>query len=105
MPKAQGKKAKIIADAIAYAFRKEMVSKARIQRFNQLLKAYREAPEIFKIRKYLAVLEECLTDIRKYVIGVSSWESEIDILNLEDKIAPSLLGIELEEQEEGEQEK
>lgn len=68
---AKSQKYKIIADAEAYRNRKEKLPKHEIAEFRAQLKNYRIAPEVFKMRAYLDVLEALAKrkDIPVYIVA------------------------------------
>jgi regulator of protease activity HflC (stomatin/prohibitin superfamily) len=91
--KAQGDIFKILRDAQSYAFEKATLAKAAAERFAGQLKAYRAAPQIYVREQRLAVLEEALQGIRKYVVVSDPSNSVVVIVNLEDKLTPDLYDI------------
>ena len=90
---AQGEVFRILRDAQSYAFEKATLAKATAERFVGQLKAYRAAPQIYIREQRLAVLEEALRGIRKYVVVSDVNNSEVVIVNLEDKLTPDLYDI------------
>jgi hypothetical protein len=52
--------------------------------------AYHAAEEIYKREQLLAVLEECLQNIRKYVVVADANDSQVYIVDLQEKLTPSL---------------
>jgi regulator of protease activity HflC (stomatin/prohibitin superfamily) len=87
---AKGEVFKILGSAEAYAFQKAVTAEATGKRFKSQVKAYRASPNIYKRFHQLSVLEEILPDIRKYVIVAGDEETQIYIINLEEKLAPSI---------------
>jgi hypothetical protein len=81
---------KTLRQSQTYAFEKAAVAKATADRFVDQLKAYRAAPRIYLKEQRLAALEEALANARKYVVAAEEGESQVFILDLKDKLAPSL---------------
>jgi regulator of protease activity HflC (stomatin/prohibitin superfamily) len=70
--------------AQSYAFEKIA------RRFASQVKAYHAAEEIYKREQLLTVLEEGLQNIRKYVVVADANDSQVYIVDLQEKLAPSL---------------
>ena len=79
--------------AKSYAFDKATLARATGRRFGNQLKAFRAAPEIYKHEQRLAMLEESLEKIRKYVIVADPNDAQIFIFDFEEKLIPSLYDI------------
>ncbi len=90
---AKGEIFRILSEAQSYAYAKAALARATGERFAGQLQAYRAAPEIYQCEQRLAVLEEALKDIRKYVVAADPNDREVVIVNLEDKLTPSLYDI------------
>jgi len=82
-----------LREAQAYAYEKSTLAKAAGERFSQQLQAYRASPRIYKHELKMNMLEETLEKIRKYVI-ISDGDSEVTIIDLQEKLTPSLYDIE-----------
>ncbi len=91
--KAKGDIFRILRDSQSYAFEKATLARAEADRFAGRLKAYRAAPRIYMREQRLAVLEEILPGLRKYVVVSDPNNSEVVIMNLEDKLTPDLYDI------------
>jgi len=76
--------------AQSYAFEKAILARATGQRFASQLKAYRAAEEIYKQEQRLAVLEEALENIRKYVVVADRNDTQVFIFDAKEKLTPSL---------------
>ena len=76
--------------AQSYAFEKATLARATGQRFDSQLKAYRAAKEIYKQEQRLAVLEEALENIRKYVVVADQNDTQVFIFDAQEKLTPSL---------------
>jgi len=74
----------------SYAFEKATLAQATGQRFASQLKAYRAAKEIYKREQRLAVLEEALENIRKYVVVADQNDTQVFIIDVQEKLTPSL---------------
>jgi regulator of protease activity HflC (stomatin/prohibitin superfamily) len=74
----------------SYAFEKATLAYATGQRFTDQLKAYRAAEVIYKRQQKLAVLEEALEGIRKFVVAADTDDTQVFIVDLQEKLTPSL---------------
>jgi len=74
----------------SYAFEKATLAYATGQRFADQLKAYRAAEEIYKRQQKLAVFEEALDRIRKIVVAADTDDTQVFIVDLQEKLTPSL---------------
>jgi len=81
---------KTLRESQSYAFQKEVLAKATGDRFTEQLKAYKAAPEIYLQEQRLSMLEETLDDIRKYVVVADQNDTQITIIDLQEKLAPSI---------------
>jgi membrane protease subunit HflK len=91
---AGGEMFKTLAEAHSYAYGRVSAAKAAGQRFAGQLEAYAASPMIYKKQYRLDMLIDALKDVRKYVIVAEEDDTEIYIINLEEKLAPGLYGIE-----------
>jgi modulator of FtsH protease HflK len=82
-----------LREAQSYGFEKIMLARATGERFDSQVKAYRAAPEIYKREQRLIALEETLRPIRKYVIVADPNDAETFIVDLKEKLTPSLYDI------------
>lgn len=96
---AEGDASTILAEADSYTYDRTQVSQAEAERFLQQQQAYLASPELFPLRSLLTVLEEEAAVLRKYIVAVKGGR-EVIILNLEEKLRPDLLDIDLERKEE-----
>ena len=87
---AKGTIFKTLRESQSYAFKKEVLARATGDRFFDQLKAYRAAPEIYLQEQRLSMLEETLDDIRKYVVVADQNDTQITIIDLQEKLAPSI---------------
>ena len=93
---ASGDIAKLLSDASGYAFEKAALAKAAGNRFQSQVKAFEASPEIYTQLLRLEMLEESLQGVRKYIVLTEDDDTEIYILDLQEKQAPSLYDLELE---------
>ena len=81
---------KTLRESQRYAFEKETLAKGTGQRFAGQLKAYRAAPEIYVHEQRLAMLEEALDGVRKYVVVADQNDTQVTIIDLQENPAPSI---------------
>ncbi len=81
---------KTLRQAQSYAFEKATLAQATGRRFDDQLKAYNAAKEIYKRQQRLAVFEEALENIRKYVVVGDPNDYQIFEIDLQEKLTPSL---------------
>ncbi len=77
-------------------FERAVLAKATGTRFAGQLKAYRAAPEIFLRQHRLAMLEETLPGVRKYVVLGEDEDTEVYIIDLQKSDEGSLYDLNLE---------
>jgi membrane protease subunit HflK len=83
----------IFAEAQSDAFEKATLAKATGERFASQIKAYNAAPEIYAREQRLAVLEDALKGIRKYVVVADANDSQVTIVDLQEKLTPNMYDI------------
>jgi regulator of protease activity HflC (stomatin/prohibitin superfamily) len=81
---------KTLRQAQSYAFEKATLARATGQRFDDQLKAYNAAKEIYRREQRLAVFEEALENVRKYVVVAEPNDYQIFEIDLQEKLTPSL---------------
>jgi len=79
---ATGEPARLVAQASAYRWEKELAERARSEAFDSELLAYQASPRIYRLDRWLDVWDEVLPGITKYVLGVSQEKVRV-WLNLE----------------------
>ncbi len=79
-----------LRQAQSYAFEKAILARATGQRFASQLKAYRAAEEIYKREQRLAVFEQALGNIRKFVVVADQNDTQVFIVDVKEKLTPSL---------------
>jgi regulator of protease activity HflC (stomatin/prohibitin superfamily) len=72
------------------AFEKSILAKATGQRFASQVKAFRAAGNIYKHQQRLAVFEEAMDDIRKFIVVADPQDSQVFIVDMQEKLTPSL---------------
>ncbi|MBN1554940.1 MAG: hypothetical protein JXA11_09355 [Phycisphaerae bacterium] len=78
----EGEPAKLIAEARAYRWDRELSEKTRLELYRQQLLPFKTAPAVYRFSRYMDVLDETLPDTMKYVLGVNRDLLELR-LNLE----------------------
>ncbi len=79
-----------LIQAQSYAFEKATLAEATGQRFAGQLKAYNAAPEIYIREQRLVAFEEALKNIRKYVVVADKNDTQVIIIDVQEKLTPSL---------------
>jgi len=82
-----------LRQAQSYAFERSTLSHATGLRFAGQLKAYRAAPEIYTQEQRLLALEKSLEDIRKYVVVADQNDTQITIVDLQEKLTPDVYNL------------
>jgi len=93
---AKGQVFRVIRQAQAYAFERATLAEATGLRFQGQLKAYQANPGLYKRIERLKVLEETLEKIRKYVVVADSKDTQVYIVDLQEKLVPSLYDMDVE---------
>ena len=94
-PDAEGQRVSQVSAAEAYRRERGQVAQAESERFLKQLIAYRACPSMFVLNSYLEVLETEGAATRKYVVATTRG-SEVFILDLQDKLRPDLLDLDVE---------
>ena len=87
---AKGEIFETLKQAQGYEFEKATLAKATSEQFQSQLQAYRAAPEIYKRQLALGVYEEIPKNIRKYIIVADLNDTQVTIIDLQEKLTPSL---------------
>jgi membrane protease subunit HflK len=90
---AKGDIFKTLRESQSYAYEKGTLARATGERFAGQLKAYRAAEDIYKQQLRLSVFEEALQKIRKYVVVADQNDTEVFIVDVKEKLEPSLYDI------------
>jgi len=93
LEKAKGDIIRVLRESQSYAFEKATLAKATGERFASQLKAYRSAKEIYKRQLRLTVLEDALKNIRKYVVVADPNDTQVFIIDVQEKLTPSIYDI------------
>ena len=92
---ARGKVFSTIRQAQAESSEKIAAAKGEGLRFDGQYKAFRAAPELYPQLQRLAMLEEALEKIRKYVVVANPQDTQVYIIDLQEKLMPSLYDLDL----------
>jgi regulator of protease activity HflC (stomatin/prohibitin superfamily) len=79
-----------LRSAESYAFEKVAVAQATGLRFASQVKAYQASRDFYKREQRLTALEDSLENIRKYIIVIDTNDSQVYIVDLQEKLTPSL---------------
>ena len=88
---AKGDIFKKLREAQNDAFTKETLAEATGFQFAGQLEAYQAAPDIYVHEQWLAMLEESLRNIRKYVVVAGPNDTQVTIFDFQDKLMPDLM--------------
>lgn len=97
---AEGKVFKTLRDAESYAFDRSYSAKGEGVRFQGQIQAYQASPEIYSKLQRLMMLEEALKNVRKYVVVADKEDTQVMIVDLQEKLESSLydMGLGLDEE-------
>jgi regulator of protease activity HflC (stomatin/prohibitin superfamily) len=87
---AKGDIFKTLRESQSYAYEKAKQAEAAGLRFAGQLQAYQASPEIYIREQRLAMLEEALKNIRKFVVVADQNDTQVTIIDLEEKLSPSI---------------
>ncbi len=82
-----------LRQAKSYSYERATLAEATGKRFGQQLKAYKAAKQIYAHELKINMLEESLEKIRKYIV-VAEGDSQVTIIDLQEKLMPNLYDIE-----------
>jgi modulator of FtsH protease HflK len=85
-----------LREASSDAFEKVVLAEATGKRYESQLLAYRAAKTIFPHELRLAMLEEALAGVRKYVILAEEGDAEVYIIDLQEQQTPDLYNLNME---------
>ena len=80
---------RMLLTAKGYQTKQGLVSSGDAERFQHQLQAYETAPQVYKTRHFLDLIEHDTKSIKKYILANSS--KEVFIIDLQQKIRPDLL--------------
>lgn len=81
---AQGEAAQLINEALAYRWRYALDRRAAAERFDAELRAYRQAPSLYRVRNYYQAVAEAMDKARKIVLTSSQTQDPIFRVDLKD---------------------
>ena len=87
---AKGDIFKTVREAQTHAYDKVTLAEATELQFAGQLKAFLAAPRIYTHEQKLRMLEEALAKIRKYVVVADKDDSQVTVVDLQDKLSPDL---------------
>jgi regulator of protease activity HflC (stomatin/prohibitin superfamily) len=90
LEQAKGQVFSTVCQARAEAFEKAILAEATGQRFIGQLKAYQANPELYMQIERLKMLEESLGKVRKYIVVADTKDTQVYIVDLQEKLTPSL---------------
>ena len=96
LPQTEADTATLLNAASAYESRVLTISKAESERFLKQVQGYNAAPEMYKLKSYLSVIESLGPEVRKYIVS-DSLQSEVFEIDLEEKSRMDLLDVDLGE--------
>jgi len=82
IPKASGDAKKIVEEAYGYQAERINDAKGETQRFNDILKEYRNAPEVTRKRMYLETMKKILPNVETAYVIDKDQQAPIPLLNL-----------------------
>ncbi len=82
IPKARGSAKKIIEEAYGYKATRINEAKGKSQRFRDILKAYKGAPEVTRQRMYLETMKQVLPGVKEIYVLDKNQHNPIPLLNL-----------------------
>ena len=85
--------------AKAYQGERVKVAAAEAMRFEKQLIAYLAAPTLYKLYTYLDTMENEGRNARKYVIALAPQSREVFVVNLEKKLRPDLLDLDIQKEQ------
>lgn len=92
-PQALAKAGATRAAAYEYRYGTLIIEQAKVERFSNQLKAYRQAPAVYKLREYLQVLQGATEKVRKIIIATKHPERIVVIIDNKEQVPPGLLGL------------
>ncbi len=87
---AKGRIFDTLREAQSYAFENVTLAQATGERFAGQLKAYEAAPEIYIHEQRVTMLEQALSNIRKYIVVADQDDTQVTIIDLQEKLAPDI---------------
>ncbi len=91
IPESEGKAERLITEAKAYAIRIVNQAKGDAKKFEQVLVAYRKAPDITRKRMYLETMHEIFSGSQKLIIVDSNLKGILPVFGKLDSIDPRVV--------------
>jgi membrane protease subunit HflK len=82
IPKASGDAKKIIEEAYGYQAERINDAEGETQRFNDILKEYKNAPEVTRKRMYLETMKKILPTVESVYVIDKDQQAPIPLLNI-----------------------
>ncbi len=80
---------RLTLEAEGYSIRKKRVSSGEAALFQQQLSSYQVAPGVYRLRRFLEILEKGTADLQQYIMASDS--KRIYVVDLQEKLRPDLL--------------
>lgn len=93
---ARGDIFKTLREADIAVFEKVVLAQAEGKRFKDQVLAYKASPDIYKRQLRLAMLEEALANVRKYVIIAEDEDAQVYMIDLQEKLVSDLYDLNLD---------
>jgi membrane protease subunit HflK len=82
IPKASGDAKKIIQESYGYAAARVNQAKGETERFTDILKEYKNAPDVTRKRMYLETMQEVLPNVQSVYVIDKDQQSPLPLLNI-----------------------
>ncbi len=92
---AEGEAAERLNRAEAYAYELTEISEAEQSQFQVRLKAYDQAPQVYRFRQHFTAIEDVLAGHHLYIVPVT--EKEVNIIDMKGRRPTDILDIDLED--------
>ena len=90
IPKASGDAKKIIEEAYGYEAERVNNAKGETQRFKDILKEYKNAPEVTRTRMYLETMKEILPSVESVYVIDKDQQAPLPLLNISSSGLPKM---------------
>ncbi len=88
IPRARGEAEQVIQEAEGYATDRVNRSQGDAALFDEVLSAYRRAPEVTRQRIYLETMEDVLPEVRRKIVLDEGLKGLIPLLSLDREVKP-----------------
>ena len=85
---ARGDVAKTVYEARAERWRRSLGARVRAERFKADLRAYRAAPEYYRVKRYLSIVAAGMKDVRKVLVPTAGPHPPTLWLDLKEERSP-----------------